>query len=200
MTKISALFALSVLSVSSVITYSQPAVAAESSVAKLNLSLLLNSLHDVKTLDLINWKIGDTMNMDLSMDFLGKVGTMVKSVPKEEGAAVWMKQDIQMQGQNQTVEALINRADGKILKLIQNGKEAQIPNDPPEIISQDYTEITVPAGKFKTLHVVVKTKQVSKIELWANPVDTCMDGAVKEIVPAVFGNLTMVLTAFHKMP
>ncbi|MBU6374807.1 MAG: hypothetical protein KGQ59_02320 [Bdellovibrionales bacterium] len=159
-------------------------------------SLELQALSTVTPLDLINWKVGDTMSYQLSMVF-GK-GTMVKSVNKDEGTALWLHQDINIMGQNQTADVLINKADGKILKMIQNGKEVQIPDDKVEVISQDYADVTVPAGTFSSIHIVAKTKQVSKIEMWANPSETALDGALKQIMATTFGNMTLELTSFKR--
>ena len=99
-------------------------------------------------------------------------GTMVKSVTKDEGTSIWIHQDISIMGQNQTADVQISKADGKIMKMIQNGKEVQVPEDKIDVISQDYADITVPAGTFSSIHIVAKSQQVSKIEMWANPTQT----------------------------
>lgn len=156
----------------------------------------MQALSTVAPLDLINWKVGDTMNYQISMMF-GK-GTMVKSVSKDEGAALWLHQDINLMGQGQTADVLLSKADGKILKMLQNGKEVQIPDDKIEVISQDYADVTVPAGTFSSIHIVAKSKQVSKIEMWANPSQTAIDGALKQIMATTFGNMTLELTSFKR--
>lgn len=158
---------------------------------------LAQSLTSVAPYDLINWKVGDEANYDVKVGMFGKLGTLVKSVTKEEGGAVWVKQEAKLAIQNDTTEMLMNRADGKILKVIHNGKEENAPDDKPEIISQDTTEVTVPAGTFKCIHVVGKSQKVEKFELWANPRDTVMDGAIKMLIS---GNMemTMELTSFKK--
>ena len=157
------------------------------------------SLQGLTALDLINWKVGDTMNYAVSLGGMA-LGNSTKSITKEEGAAVWMRQQIQMMSQNETVDALINRADGKVLKMIRNGQEQQIPDDKLEIISQDATTITVKAGTFQTIHIVAKTEKVSKLEVWANPRDTAIDGTVKQLVASQFGMIGMELTAFRRQP
>lgn len=149
---------------------------------------------------IINWKVGDTASFDVSIGSFGKMGTNVKTVTKDEGEALWVLQDMNLSAQKQKVEALISKTDGKILKLIVNGQEQQVPNDPIEIISQDYTEITVPAGKFQTVHIVAKSKQVSKLEVWANPRDTVMEGTIKQIANTGMFDLTMELTSFKRAP
>ncbi|OFZ80968.1 MAG: hypothetical protein A2583_02015 [Bdellovibrionales bacterium RIFOXYD1_FULL_53_11] len=145
--------------------------------------------------DLIKWKVGDTMNYNIGMMF-GNVGTMVKSVTKDEGTAIWMRQDMNMMGQKEVVDVLLNKADGKVLKMLRNGQEQQIPDEQIEIISQDYSEVTVPAGKFSCMYVVAKSKSSSKIEVWINPKDTIMDGTLKQAMASQMGTVTLELTSF----
>ncbi len=146
--------------------------------------------------DLINWTVGDTAEYEVSAGAFGKVGKMVKSVTKDEGQALWVKQDMDMQIQKELIEILIRKSDGKILKMLRNGQEQAVPDQSIEIISQDYTEITVPAGKFKVLHIIAKSKEISKIELWANPKDTVMDGAIKQSISTGFVDISMELSSF----
>lgn len=158
----------------------------------------LYSMSSVDALDLINWKVGDTMTYQVSMGFFGKIGSMVKSVTKDEGTSIWLTQNIALQSQKELVEVLFNKADGKILKMIRNGSEMQIPDDKIEVISQDYAEVTVPAGTFQSIHIVAKSKQVSKIEMWANPTQTAIDGAVKQIMATQFGDMVLELASFKR--
>jgi hypothetical protein len=169
---------------------------AQLDVAQLALDVALN---DASTLNLINWKVGETANYNVSAAFGFIKGTMTKSVASEEGNAIWVRQEVVLAGQNQLIEILMDRADGKVLKMRQNGKDAQVPDEKPEIISQDYAEITVPAGTFKCVHVIAKTKSASKVEIWANPVDTVMEGAVKQIAGSQIGDVTMEMTSFKKV-
>lgn len=156
----------------------------------------LQALTQTSALNLINWKVGDRMDYQVSVGFFGKIGAMFKTVSKDEGDALWIHQEIDLKVQKQVVDMLISKADGKVLKLIQNGQEAQIPNDKLEVISQDYGQVTVPAGTFDAIHIVAKTQQVSKIELWANPSATVMDGALKQIMATQLGEITMELASF----
>ena len=160
------------------------------------LDFAVNSVSNVAPLDLINWKVGDTMDYNMSM--MGfPLGTMKKFVAKDEGSALWMQQDISMMGQAQKVEVLIQKSDAKILKILQNGKEVAVPDDKPEIISQEYVEVSVAAGKFESIHIVAKTKE-GQMEMWMNPSVTCMDGSLKVIAPSPLGKITMELTKFNK--
>lgn len=157
------------------------------------------SLHNLGTFDLINWKVGDTLDYAVSLGGMS-LGNSKKSVTKDEGTAIWLRQEVKMMSQNETIDALINKADGKVIKMIRNGKEQEIPNDKLEIISQDATTITVKAGTFQTIHIVAKTQQVSRLEIWANPRDTAIDGTVKQLVQSQFGMIGMELTAFRRQP
>jgi hypothetical protein len=132
---------------------------------------------------MINWKVGESASYDVGIGSFGKLGSMNKSVTKEEGGAIWIHTEVNLVIQNDTTDMLINRADGKVLKVIHNGKEEPMnDDDKPEIISQDYAEVTVPAGTFKTIHVTGKTKKVEKFEIWANPRDTVMEGTIKMLI------------------
>ena len=163
-------------------------------------SIDMGNITLMNAMDLINWKVGDSADYSVAMGMFGN-GTETKAVTKEEGAAVWMHVEIKIMGQNQTVDALINRADAKILKYIVNGKEETPPSDKPEIISQDYTSVTVPAGTFKAIHIVAKTSQSPKMELWLNPKDTVMDGSLKTIAETSMGiTMTLELTSFKRAP
>jgi hypothetical protein len=154
----------------------------------------------VEPFDVINWKVGDTANFDVKVGSFGKLGTSVKSVTKDEGAALWVTQTMDLMVQKQKIEILINKADGKVLKTIVNGKEQNQPEDEIEIISQDYVDVTVPAGSFKAIHIVAKSKQIDHIEVWANPRDTVMEGTLKQAVTAQGMDIVMELTSFKRMP
>ncbi|MGK5084904.1 hypothetical protein WDW37_16575 [Bdellovibrionota bacterium FG-1] len=154
----------------------------------------------VVTLDLINWKVGDSQQFDVKAGSFGKLGTMVKSVTQDDGATIWITQNMDLMIQKQKVEMQMNKADGKILKMIVNGKEQQIPDDKVEIISQDYADVTVPAGTFKAIHIVAKTAQAPHIEIWANPRDTVMEGTLKQAITTQGMDIVMELTTFKRMP
>lgn len=173
----------------------QAAFAAPQSTfyAELNREMLVQS---IRPMDLINWKLGDQMSYNMKMAFGS--GKSVKEVTKDEGTALWITQVMNILGQNQKAEILINKEDGKILKMIVNGKEQSPDNEQPEIISQEYVKVTVPAGTFDSIHIIAKTKSVSKLEIWANPQATCMDGSVKTIANTQFGAITLELTSFVK--
>ena len=56
----------------------------------------------------------------------------------------------------------------------------------------------MPAGTFKCVHIVAKSKSASKIELWANPAETVMEGSIKQIAASAMGDVTMEMTSFKK--
>jgi hypothetical protein len=145
-------------------------------------------------LNLINWKVGEYADMNVTAIF-GEIGKMHKEVASEQGNAIWVKQE--MTGMMaQTMEILMDRADGHIIEARQNGQKTEIPNDKLEIIDQDTQEVTVPAGKFQAIHVTFKSEKIKKGEVWANPRDIPMDGAAKMVVDAGMITVTMELTKF----
>ena len=146
--------------------------------------------------NLINWKVGDTTKYNVAVSFIK--GTNVKSVTSDEGTSIWVRQNMDLMVQKQVVDIQMNKADGKILKMLVNGKEQAVPNDKVEVISQDYAKVTVPAGTFDSIHIIAKTEQISKIEVWANPRDTAMDGTLKQIAASQMGDITMELTSFSR--
>ncbi len=172
------------------------AFSAKADIALSNSELLALAQLDAQTMSLIDWKIGDTMNYDMSLGgFIP--GKMVKTVSSEEGDAIWIVQNIDLTIQKQKVEMLMNRSDGKILKMRVDGKEQTIPNDKIEIVSQEASEITVKAGHFEAIHVVIKSEQIKRAEVWINPSDTAMDGTLKQVISAQM-EITAELTSFTR--
>jgi len=180
-------------------SYSQSSRASDQEVTASEVNLFQLALDQVSATNLIDWKVGDTMNYEIKLGGMA-LGTNTKSVTKDEGTAIWMRQEMKLMSQNEVVEALINKADGKLLKLIRNGQEQSIPDNDLEIISQDATEIKVKAGSFKAIHIVAKSKEVERIEIWANPRDSAIDGTIKQMVKSPMGMISFELTAFRRIP
>ena len=199
MKNINTLVALAVLFNSGMALANNSIELSADQVHQMNLTTLEQSFVTVSPLDLIDWKVGDSMTYDILAAGFGNMGTMDKAVTKDEGTAIWIKQNMAMMGQKEVIEMLISKADGKVLKMLRNGKEQAIPDDKVEIISQDYTEVKVPAGTFKCLHIVAKTKDVNQLEIWANPRDTVMDGGLRTKVDTNMIDLDLQLTKFKKM-
>lgn len=149
-------------------------------------------------LDLIDWKVGDRADYKISISGLPFGGSSYKEVTKDEGAAIWVTQEVNLLIQKQKIEMLLNKADGQILRMIQDGKEVAVPQDEIEIISQEYGDVTVPAGTFKAIHITANTSQVKNVEIWVNPKDTVMDGSLKQVIPQQNMKITMELTSFKK--
>ena len=152
------------------------------------------------TITMINWTVGDTMEYSIDLGFLkGKMTKKVASEIKVDGEpCIWISTLTDLTVMKDTVEILMRRSDGKVLKIIHNGKEIAIGDDNIEIVKQEYTEVTVPAGKFKAIYVVLNTKEVKNMEIWVNSADTVMDGMLKTILPTQFGKATIELLSFKK--
>lgn len=152
---------------------------------------------------LINWKVGDIANFNVTIAQLPFPGTMVTSVTKDDNdGTLWFNETIDLTIQKQSVDIQIDKSSGKILKEIMNGQEQTVDNTPPKVVSQEYTSITVAAGTFKAIHIVATTTsqgQPVQMEEWANPKDVCMTGSIKMIETTQGQTVTMELTSFKKM-
>ena len=164
--------------------------------AKLLISLYLNN---VRTLSVIDWKIGDYSNYNLDLGMFGK-GKVHKEATKEEGNAIWVTTDAKIPSGNQKIEVLISRDDGKILKLLVNGKEEKYQDHDIEVISRDESSVTVPAGTFKAIHLKIKDKTENMdIESWLNFKDIVLEGMAKSIIKKnAFLTITTELTDFGR--
>jgi hypothetical protein len=160
----------------------------------LRTELQLSIAGEMHTNNLINWKVGEYQEYDMTAIF-GSLGKMTKKVASEEGNAIWVKAEVTGM-MSQKVDTLIDRATGKVLKYVENGQEKQMPDDKIEVISQDATTITVPAGTFEVIHIVAKSEKIKKLELWANPRDITMDGGAQMVIDAGMITVTMKLTKF----
>jgi len=152
--------------------------------------------------NLINWKVGDGANYNVTVSSFPIQGSMVKSVTKDNGdGTFWFNETIDLTIQKQVVDIEMSRADAKILKYQVNGQDQAIPDDKITVVSQDYGSVTVPAGTFKAVHIVAKTTSQGndvQLEEWANPKDTCMDGSIKIIESTQGNTITMEMTSFKK--
>jgi len=152
------------------------------------------------TLSLIEWKVGESMQYDVTAGPFGKVGTMSKEVTADDGTILVVKTVMDIPGQRQDIETWINKDDGSVVKLIRNGKEEALPAaDDMEVIDQSYESVTVPAGTFDSLKITAKTKEVSKIEIWVNPQATVMDGSIKTVLQTSMVPVTIELTSFIRL-
>lgn len=145
----------------------------------------------------IEWKIGDAQTYKVTLG-MGLDGTMEKEAFKEEGNGVWVRQQLKLPIMNDSSEMLIDRNSGKILKYLHNGKEEKLPDGQLEIVSTKNEVIEVPAGKFKVLYILAKSKDVQKMEIWMNPREISLDGAAKVFIDQGMMKITLELTKFVK--
>lgn len=186
----------------SLATISATALAAQpspnyASIAQ-NLAFSLNS----NAREVLNWKVGDKASYKVAYVGLGYEGTLQEYVASDEGTALWVNEDMEMMGQSQKSQMLMNKGDGRLLKLLVNGQEQQLPTaGDTQVVSQEMGEITVAAGKFQCVHVVAKSSAYPKIEVWMNPRDTVMSGLLKQLMThPQYGDIVMELQSFSKAP
>ncbi len=151
-----------------------------------------------RLLNIINWKEGDSSDFVLSSPSFGKLGKMHKFVAKDEGPTLWVTQDIDLSQQKEKIETQIRKSDGAVLQILRNGKPQEVPKDKPVVKEQEYVEIKVIAGKFKSMHITADTKDVKNLQIWANPKDTVMEGTLRQIVPTSTMTLHLELEKFKK--
>ena len=144
--------------------------------------------------NVINWKVGEFQDLNLNIQGMA-LGTMHKEATKEEGNGIWMTETVSGM-MSQKVEVLLDRADGHVIKMIQNGQPATPPDDKLEIINQETATITVPAGTFQTIHITAKSQQAGQVEVWANPQAITLDGTAKMTMQAQGMPVAMELTKF----
>ena len=130
----------------------------------------------------VTWRVGDHMEYQISIQFIGKYGTLTSDVTKEEGNAVWLRQHSVLPPKDDVQEMLVNRSDGKVIKYIQNGQEQPYTDNPVQFISQSDESVTVPAGVFHSKHVVGKTIKGTPIDIWQNSEATAIDGMLKTVI------------------
>ena len=145
------------------------------------------------------WKVGDVSEFNVSAGTFGS-GKMTKTVTQDTGTAFWVLENMSMPGHQEKLEKLYNKADGQIIKFIRNGTEQNPADSKIDVESQNDDKVTVPAGTFNTLHIVGKTKNTSRIELWSNPDATVIDGTIKLIMKSSFYTITSELTGFKHAP
>lgn len=143
----------------------------------------------------LDWKVGDVAEYNVSAGILGK-GKMIKTVVQDTGKALWILEEMNIPTHKETIKKLYNKEDGKVLSVVRSG-EAQNPEDSKiQIITQENTQITVPAGTFNVLHITGKSVKTPRIELWSNPDATVSDGTIKMIMTSKYYKITSELTKF----
>lgn len=148
----------------------------------------------------LDWKIGEAIDYSLDMGFIQ--GKMRMEVKTENNEGFWVHQDVDLgfMGQ-QKIEILFSKVDGRVLKIIANGQEQQLP-DPNnmEIVEMKESNVTVPAGTFDCIYARIRDKQQNQeSEAWINPSIVPISGMIKTIAPSQFGKITIVMTGFNDL-
>lgn len=162
---------------------------------KLN-AFRISSLAEIP-MNTIEWKVGDSTDHSVVLG-IGLRGTMHEEATREEGDAIWLKQDIKLQVVNDSSETLFDRKTGKVLKYIHNGKEEPVPHSDLDIIETKNCVVEVPKGKFSCLYVKAKSKNIEVIEFWINNREIPLAGIAKLFTKQSMTDITMELTDFHK--
>lgn len=155
----------------------------------------------VMTAARLNWKVGDTLNFSLgAQGGLPIQGTVVMEVTNEttEGIVLLQTIDLGMFGK-QTAESTINPDTGEIVRYKVNGREQKPPESgggKMQIKKQEETNITVPAGTFDCIYILVEDDQGSESEMWVNPMEIPLMGMLKMVQKAQ--GLTLELTSFQR--
>ena len=159
-----------------------------------DLILPLQQIIPLAGVENIDWKVGDWTEYRLSMSFLK--GKLIKKCTQNEGISVWLETKMELPIGNQLILAQIRKSDGKILKLIVNGREQEIKQPKYTIISQEAETVTVPAGTFQTIHLLLRDEENRDTNVWINPRDIALEGMVKTVTEQQFGTVTLELTRF----
>lgn len=144
----------------------------------------------------LNWKVGDENTYKLTMGFIP--GTMRMFLREIGNDGAWLIQELDLFGQKQVIEVLIDLNTGAIKKMIVNGEEQATPKTDLEIIDQKEDRITVPAGTYDAIYLKVKDRANGDAisEQWVNPRDIPLSGMAKSIADGPIGKVTMELTSF----
>lgn len=179
------------------LAFSVNAVAAPTIVDAIVAQTQLSIYSEANTLGL-DWKVGDSATYSVDMGFIK--GSMVMSVRSNDAEGIWMVQDVDLGfAGKQKVEILIDGNTGEIKKMIVNGKDQEIPKQDIEIISASEDKITVAAGTFECIHIVMKDNTSGdELNVWINPQVIPMSGMIKQVQPSQLGKVTIALKSFVK--
>jgi len=147
-----------------------------------------------------DFKVGDTASYKLNIGgFLN--GTMVMTVKAVSTDEVTITQVMDMMGQKQNCEQVMNPNTGEIKKFQCNGQDQDTGSaDDIELVETKEDTVKVPAGTFVCMYIKAKQKSSGDfIEQWINPKEVPVVGLVKTIAPSQLGKVTVELTSFKKM-
>lgn len=148
----------------------------------------------------LNWKVGEEANYNINMGFIS--GTMKMRIRQELPDSFWVDQDMDLGFMGkQKAEILFDRNTGQILKLIVGGQEQDIPEaGNQEVKTAEESSITVPAGTFDAVHLVIINKDNNEeSEAWLNPGIVPIAGMIKQKAPGQFGEVVSELTSYRKL-
>jgi hypothetical protein len=146
----------------------------------------------------LQWHVNDKATYKLDGGFIQ--GTIASFVREDGGTFFWLQQDADLGFMGkQKIEVQMNKADGKVLKILANGQEQQIPDASDQELGQMKEDhIKVPAGEFDCIYVQIKSKKDGSItEAWINPKLIPITGALKQIAPSQFGKISQELVSFE---
>lgn len=156
------------------------------------------AIEDLARIQNLNWKVGDETNYSLDMGFIK--GSMQMRCREIAADGIWLDQkaDLGFAGK-QDVQVLLDPNTGEIKKMIVNGQEQQPPKNTMEVVEMKEDRITVPAGTYDAIHVLLRDKADNKeSNIWVNPQEIPLSGMLKSIQPSQFGNVTLLLKSFKK--
>ncbi|PWU18990.1 MAG: hypothetical protein C5B49_06445 [Bdellovibrio sp.] len=148
----------------------------------------------------LNFKEGDTTNYTLEISML--TGAMEMGVDKIANEGVWIHQNVEIMGQKQDSQILIDPNTGEIKKMIVNGKEQPVPQKgDTEIIETKEDTVTVKAGTYKCVYVKARVTvqgQKQEVQQWINLKEIPVFGMAKSIMQQQMGPVTISLEKFKK--
>jgi hypothetical protein len=154
---------------------------------------------DGPTVNALGWAPGDTANYQLKVSFIN--GSMDMTIRSQEADGYWWVDQVADLGfaGEQKIEILINPGNGKIKKLIVNGKE----QDPPspedfEVVEMKEDSVNVPAGTFDAIYIKTKNDSGQESESWINNDLIPIFGLLKQLAPTQMGQLDMQLKSYNK--
>ena len=86
---------------------------------------------------------------------------------------------INIAGQSENAVEVIDLQTGKVISVTVNGQAQTVPDQTVKVISQVEESVTVPAGTFDSIHLVVQDAQSNQSDIWANPNLIPVGGTIK---------------------
>ncbi len=160
-------------------------------------ALQASTMLEAKATAGLNWTVGDKASYALKLMGGMIKGTSNNIVREDTGTHYWMVQDMDLMGQKQKAEAMLNKQTGAIEKLLVNGQEQKVPDaGEQEILEMKEANVTVAAGTYDCIYAKIKNKSDGKItEAWINPQAVPMTGMIKAIADSQLGKVEQELTS-----